>query len=187
MFAPLPDDFPRRRLIEDLARRLACHPEVVRVWLFGSRARRDNFERSDIDLAIQAPALDPDDWLRIKLDFEDEAPTLLLIDLVRFEDAPEHLREQIRDEGIVIYDRARLQHLFDGLDRSLDRLGEALRSAPRRRLPSTARFRASNLLSSCSGRQFGVCLPVRAARRTAQRRFCSRPTGLAGRTTSRGD
>ena len=80
---------------------------MERVWLFGSRARGDSFERSDIDLAIEAPAMAPDDWLRIKLDFEDEAPTLLLIDLVRFEDAPEHLREQIRDEGIVVYERAR--------------------------------------------------------------------------------
>jgi predicted nucleotidyltransferase len=107
MSATLADDFPRRRLIEDLAGRLARHPAVARIWLFGSRARCDNFERSDIDLAIEAPAMDPDDWLRIKLDFEDEAPTLLLIDLVRFEDAPEHLREQIRDEGIVVYESAR--------------------------------------------------------------------------------
>ena len=107
MTTRLPHDFPRRRLIGDLTGRLARHPEVERVWLFGSRARRDQFERSDVDLAIEAPAMDPDDWLRIKLDFEDEAPTLLLIDLVRFEDAPEHLREQIRDEGIVVHERAR--------------------------------------------------------------------------------
>lgn len=105
----LPDDVPRRALIEDLAGRLARHPAVDRVWLFGSRARGDNFERSDIDLAIEAPSIDRNDWLKIKLDFEDEAPTLLLIDLVRFEDAPEHLREQIRDEGIVVYERARAQ------------------------------------------------------------------------------
>jgi len=105
MSATLADDFPRRRLIRDLADRLARHPAVERVWLFGSRARGDNFERSDIDLAIEAP----DDWLRIKRNLEDEAPTLLLIDLVRFEDAPKHLREQIRDEGIVVYERARAQ------------------------------------------------------------------------------
>jgi predicted nucleotidyltransferase len=103
----LPDDLPRGRLIEDLARRLARHPAVERVWLFGSRARGDNFERSDIDLAIEAPAMDDHDWLKIKLDFEDEAPTLLLIDLVRLEEAPEDLREQIRDEGILVYERAR--------------------------------------------------------------------------------
>jgi uncharacterized protein len=106
MSASLPDDFPRRGLIEDLAGRVARHPAVERVWLFGSRARGDNFERSDIDLAVEAPGIDPYDWLKITLDFEDEAPTLLLIDLVRFEDTPEVLREQIRDEGIVIYERA---------------------------------------------------------------------------------
>ena len=107
MSAGLPDDFPRRALIEDLAGRLARHPEVERIWLFGSRARGDNFERSDIDLALEAPAMAEDDWLRIKLDFEDEAPTLLLVDLVRVETAPEALREQIRDEGIAVYERAR--------------------------------------------------------------------------------
>ena len=105
--AKLPDGFARGRLIEHLAERLARHPAVERVWLFGSRARRDNFERSDIDLAIEAPTMDHYDWLKIKLNFEDEAPTLLLIDLVRWEEAPQELREQIREEGIVIYERAR--------------------------------------------------------------------------------
>ena len=107
MGAKLPETFPRGRLIEDLAGRLAHHPAVERVWLFGSRARGDNLERSDIDLAIEAPSMRPYDWLKIKLDFEEEAPTLLLIDLVRWEEAPEELREQIRDEGIVVYERAR--------------------------------------------------------------------------------
>jgi uncharacterized protein len=106
MSARLADEFPRRALIEDLAGRLARHPAVERVWLFGSRARGDNFERSDIDLAIEAPAMSHDDWSRTKLDFEDEAPTLLLIDLVRLEEAPELLREQIRGEGFVVYERA---------------------------------------------------------------------------------
>jgi predicted nucleotidyltransferase len=54
----LPPDFPRRELILELAARLAQHPEVERIWLFGSRARRDNFERSDIDFAIEAPGMD---------------------------------------------------------------------------------------------------------------------------------
>lgn len=107
MTTRLPQDFPRRRLILDLAARLAAHDAVERVWLFGSRARGDSFERSDIDLAIEAPAMDRYDWLRLKLGFGEEAPTLLLIDLVRWEEAPEHLREQIRDEGIIVYERSR--------------------------------------------------------------------------------
>jgi predicted nucleotidyltransferase len=107
MRSTLPNGIDRRELIVELARRLALHPAVERVWLFGSRARGDNFARSDIDLAIEAPTMDDADWLRIKLDFEDAAPTLLLIDLVRLEDAPEHLREQIRDEGIMVHERSR--------------------------------------------------------------------------------
>ena len=109
MRSPPPRDFDRRELILEVARRLARHPAVERVGLFGSRARGDHFERSDIDLAIEAPSMDDSDWVRIKLEFEDEAPTLLLIDLVRIEDAPEHLREQIGDEGIVIYERPRAE------------------------------------------------------------------------------
>jgi hypothetical protein len=45
--------------------------------------------------------------VKIKLDFEDTAQTLLVIDLMRWEEAPEDLREQIGDEGIVIYERER--------------------------------------------------------------------------------
>jgi hypothetical protein len=43
----------------------------------------------------------------MKFDLVDEAPTLLLIDLVRLEEAPDHLREQIRQEGVVVYERSR--------------------------------------------------------------------------------
>ena len=103
----LPADFPRRELIVGLARRLAAHPAVERVWLFGSRARGDHFERSDIDLAIEAPGMDRYDWLKLSLDFEEEAPTLLCIDLVRLEEAPDVLREQILEEGIVVHERSR--------------------------------------------------------------------------------
>jgi predicted nucleotidyltransferase len=59
------------------------------VWLFGSRARGDCFERWDIDLAVEPPTMGHHDWLKIKLDFEEAAPTLLLIDLMRCEEAPE--------------------------------------------------------------------------------------------------
>ena len=106
---PLPDTLARRTLIAELAQRLARHETVERVWLFGSRARGDNFERSDIDLAIEAPRMDRHEWLKIALDFGEEAPTLLLVDLVRLEEAPAHLLREIRDEGILIYERARAQ------------------------------------------------------------------------------
>ena len=94
MRSTLPEDLDRRELILELTCRLAEHPAVERVWLFGSRARGENFERSDIDLAIEAPTMDRYDRLKLSLDFEEDAPTLLCIDLVRREKAPEHLREQ---------------------------------------------------------------------------------------------
>ena len=47
------------------------------------------------------------DWLKIALNFEDEAPTLLSIDLIKLEEAPEHLRQDIREEGILLHERAR--------------------------------------------------------------------------------
>jgi predicted nucleotidyltransferase len=103
----LPEALARRDLIAGLAHRIGLHPAVERVWLYGSRARGDNFDRSDIDLAVEAPAMKAPDWLRMKFDLVDEAPTLLLIDLIRLEEAPDHLREQIRQEGVVVYERSR--------------------------------------------------------------------------------
>jgi hypothetical protein len=50
--------------------------------------------------------MDAPDWLRMKFDVVDEAPTLLLIDLVRLDEAPDHLREQIQEEAVVPYERA---------------------------------------------------------------------------------
>lgn len=47
---------PRTRAVADwLVERLARHPAVRRVILFGSRARGDHRERSDIDFAFDAP------------------------------------------------------------------------------------------------------------------------------------
>ena len=97
--------FPRRDLIMSLARALAKDPPIDRIWLFGSRARGDAFERSDIDLAIEAPALPEEAWTRLHLDFPEQAPTLLLVDLVRLDAASRDLREQIEAEGIMLYER----------------------------------------------------------------------------------
>ena len=79
-------------------------PSVERILLFGSRARGDHDERSDIDLAVACPTADDDDWARIWL-IVDDAPTLLAVDLVRLEHAGDALRGQIEREGLVLYER----------------------------------------------------------------------------------
>ncbi len=88
------------RLVSDLAR----HSAVREIWLFGSRARGDAGEGSDIDLAVSAPQATDREWIDIWT-LVDEAPTLLPIDLVRLELAPEQLRASIVREGKRLYVR----------------------------------------------------------------------------------
>lgn len=57
---------------------------VEEIWLFGSRARGDNQDRSDIDIAVICPKATDNDWILV-LGIIEEADTLLKIDCVRFD------------------------------------------------------------------------------------------------------
>ena len=59
-------------------------PYVEEIWVYGSRARNDHSERSDIDLAILCPKADRQDWMYI-MDIIDNADTLLKIDCLQFD------------------------------------------------------------------------------------------------------
>ena len=73
---------------------------LSRLILFGSRARGDNRERSDIDLAVSGG-----DVVRFSLDVE-ELPTLLSFDVVNLDGAVQPaLLESIRREGITLYEK----------------------------------------------------------------------------------
>ncbi|WP_410526067.1 nucleotidyltransferase domain-containing protein [Rickettsia endosymbiont of Ceutorhynchus obstrictus] len=50
-------------------------PFIKEIWLFGSRARGDNTQRSDIDIAIICPTASEGDWHKI-LNIIDNADTL---------------------------------------------------------------------------------------------------------------
>ena len=91
--------------LDAIVRRVAAQPHVRRIWLFGSRARGEARERSDIDLAIEAPDADRREWLEVSRVVEEDADTLLPIDLIRLEDAPEGLRARVRAEGRVLFER----------------------------------------------------------------------------------
>ena len=64
--------------------KLTALPFVESILLFGSRARGDNQERADIDIAIVCPKATWEDWLLVT-DIIDEADTLLEIDCVRLD------------------------------------------------------------------------------------------------------
>ena len=82
---------------------LAREYGIERVILFGSRARGDNWERSDIDLAVCGG-----DIVRFSLDLDDRIPTLLMFDVVDL-DGPvdSDLLDSIKREGVVLYEEGR--------------------------------------------------------------------------------
>lgn len=63
---------------------LKALPFITEIWLFGSRARGDHQERSDIDLAILCPDATENDWLKI-IEIIEKSDTLLKIDCVPFD------------------------------------------------------------------------------------------------------
>lgn len=91
-------------VINTITEHIGKYPHVEKVILFGSRARGDERERSDIDLAVVGADIADSEWTDI-WSYVDDAPTLLDIDLVRLEEAPDHLRESILKEGIALYER----------------------------------------------------------------------------------
>lgn len=78
--------------------------DVEKIILFGSRARGDADDRSDIDISVICPNISKRAWLKI-FDNIDELDTILKIDIVRFDTASEGLRERILKEGKILYER----------------------------------------------------------------------------------
>ena len=88
--------------VKDKIIELAKKHGVKKVILFGSRARGDNWERSDIDLAISGG-----DRVRFALDVDEIeiVPTLLMFDVVDLDEpCNEELLESIRRDGIALYE-----------------------------------------------------------------------------------
>ena len=82
---------------------LAKKHGVRKVILFVSRARGDNWERSDIDLAVSGGNI---------AEFSDEADekiwTLLLIDVVNLDRGiSDELRKEIERDGVLLYEEVR--------------------------------------------------------------------------------
>ena len=83
--------------------RLARKYGLSRVVLFGSRARGDSWERSDVDLAVAGG-----DIVRFSLDVDEELPTLLMFDVVNL-DGPVQLEllAEIQRDGVLLYEKGR--------------------------------------------------------------------------------
>lgn len=74
---------------------------VTKVLLFGSRARGDYKERSDIDLAVAGGKVD-----LFAITVDEETSTLLKYDVVNLDASiQKELLESIQKEGVVIYEK----------------------------------------------------------------------------------
>ena len=81
---------------------LAQKYDVKKVILFGSRARGDNWERSDIDLAISGGNRT---MFSLDVDEIEIVPTLLMFDVVDLDNGcNEELRAEIARDGVVLYE-----------------------------------------------------------------------------------
>lgn len=80
----------------DIARKY----NVQKVILFGSRARGNFKEKSDIDLAVQGG-----DFIRFMLNVNEETSTLLKFDIINLdEEIQGELRKAIKKEGVIVYE-----------------------------------------------------------------------------------
>lgn len=88
------------RIIDEL-KSLAEDFGVEKIILFGSRARGDYKERSDIDIAFSGGKASS-----FILAVDEDVHTLLNFDIIDLDGAvQEELRESIEKEGIIIYEK----------------------------------------------------------------------------------
>lgn len=94
----------QKEVLQEMCRVFSLCESVASVALFGSRARGDNKERSDYDVAIYG-AVTEEDKNKIFLGLQD-IPTLLKIDVVYFNETDDgNFKENIKKEGMIFYDR----------------------------------------------------------------------------------
>ncbi len=81
---------------------------IEKIILYGSRARQDNQQRSDIDIAISYQDLNDKNWLQIE-EIIENADTLLKIDYIRIEDLKDEseLKKNILKEGKILYEKSK--------------------------------------------------------------------------------
>lgn len=72
-------------------KKICALPFVNAIYLFGSRARGDHSERSDIDLAINCTGATKSQWHEILRIIEEQHDTLLGIDCVRLDTLKDEL------------------------------------------------------------------------------------------------
>ena len=75
---------------------------LSKIILFGSRARGNNTERSDVDIAVYGGDFDSFYW-----DIKENIHSLLMFDVINADASiSEELKKEIKKDGVVIYEKA---------------------------------------------------------------------------------
>lgn len=92
-------------LLEQIVKVLSSNPRVKKAVIFGSRARGDYKEGSDIDIALYADNLTSEELNSIRL-LAEEIDTVLKIDILGVDRiGTKSLIDNIRREGKTIFER----------------------------------------------------------------------------------
>ena len=90
------------RVIKEITA-LAKENSIIKIVLFGSRARGDHTERSDVDLAVYGGDFDSFYW-----NIKEKIHSLLSFDVVDMNSrVTEELKKEIERDGVVIYEKTR--------------------------------------------------------------------------------
>ena len=74
---------------------------VMKIVLFGSRARGTNTERSDIDIAVYGGEFDQFYW-----EVKENIQSLLMFDIIQADAAiSDELKQEIEKDGVTIYEK----------------------------------------------------------------------------------
>ncbi|GAB6182621.1 nucleotidyltransferase domain-containing protein [Thermodesulfovibrio hydrogeniphilus] len=88
-------------LVEKIKKIVFSNPKVLKMYIYGSRAKGNYKKGSDIDIAIVAPELDFSEYLKI-LDQIEEINTIYSIDLTHYELLDDAVKEHIKRVGTEI-------------------------------------------------------------------------------------
>lgn len=78
---------------------------VKRIIIFGSRSLGDYEDYSDVDIAIDAPHMSKQEWLKLKEFAIYDLNSFIKVSLVFYSTNPKKLKERINETGKIIYER----------------------------------------------------------------------------------
>lgn len=93
-----------RNVVEIIEKYIPDKP--YRLYIFGSRAKGNNFAHSDLDLALEVDGLSRGRFQQIKREVN-EIPTLYSIDLIDLNDVEEGFRNLIEKDMELVSERSK--------------------------------------------------------------------------------